>query len=332
MRNSVYQHLLEFITDKRRMRMSHIYQPVMLITLLRNQGKATVGQIAKEFLIKDQSQIEYYSQITKSMPGRVLGKNHGIVQKSGDVYLLNGFDTLMPAEIDELMNACQARLDEYMERRGQRIFEHRRKSAGYIPGTLRYEVLKRAKFRCELCGISAEEKALEVDHIVPRNKGGSDDISNLQSLCYSCNAMKRDRDDTDFRKVRESYQHREEGCLFCEIPTDRIIAENELAYTIYDGFPVTELHTLVIPRRHVASYFELGRPEINACNELLESARLDIMKSDHDVSGFNVGINQGETAGQTIFHCHIHLIPRRACDVKNPRGGVRGVIPDKQQY
>jgi ATP adenylyltransferase len=147
-----------------------------------------------------------------------------------------------------LANACQIRLDEYLEMRGQHIFAHRRKSAGYIHGTLRYEVLKKAKFRCELCGISAEEKALEVDHILPRNKGGSDDITNLQALCYSCNAMKRDRDDTDFREIRESYRHRESGYLFCEIPEDRIIAVNELAYAIRDGFPVTEMHTLVIPR------------------------------------------------------------------------------------
>jgi len=268
MSNSSYQRLLDFITDKCKMRMSHIYQPVMLMTLLRNQGRAPVEQIAKEFLIRDQSQIEYYSQITNAMPGRVLGKNHGIVEKFGDEYQLGGFDTLTPAQIDELINACQVRLDDYLEQRGQRIFAHRRKSAGYISGTLRYEVLKAAKFRCELCGISAEEKALEVDHIISRNKGGSDDLWNLQSLCYSCNAMKRDRDNTDFRGIRESYQDRESGCLFCEIPADRIITENELAYAIRDGFPVTDLHTLVIPKRHVASYFDLGRPEINACNQL----------------------------------------------------------------
>jgi ATP adenylyltransferase len=75
-----------------------------------------------------------------------------------------------------VLNACQKRLDEYLDRRVERIFTHRGKSAGYIPETIRYEVLKRAKFRCELCGISAQEKALEVDHIVPRNKGGSDEL------------------------------------------------------------------------------------------------------------------------------------------------------------
>jgi 5-methylcytosine-specific restriction endonuclease McrA len=84
----------------------------------------------------------------------------------------------------------------------------RRRSAGYISGTLRYEVLKAAKFRCELCGISAEERAVEVDHIRPRNKGGCDEISNLQAICHTCNAMKRDRDDTDFRAVKTAYCRR----------------------------------------------------------------------------------------------------------------------------
>ena len=95
---------------------------------------------------------------------------------------------------------------------------------------------------------------------------------------------------------------------------------------------MTEYHTLVIPKRHVASYFELTRPEVNACNQLLEKIKADIQEKDKDVSGFNIGINVGEDAGQTIFHCHIHLIPRRKGDMENPKGGVRGVIPEKQKY
>ena len=330
--NPTYHNLLTFITDKRKMRMSHIYQPVMLKTLLQNGGKASVEQIAKEFLIRDRSQIEYYSHVTKKMPGQVLGKNHGIVEKDRDAYRLIGFESLTPVQVEELLRACQERLNEYLEKRGQAIFDHRRKSTGYVSGTLRYDVLKKAKFRCELCGISAEMKALEVDHIVPRIKGGSDDLSNLQALCYSCNAMKRDRDDTDFRAVREAYHHRESGCVFCDIPKKRIVAENELAFTIRDEFPVTDLHSLVIPKRHIASYFDLGRPEINSCNALLESGKQDIQGVDETVAGFNVGINDGQYAGQTIFHCHIHLIPRRKGDVQNPRGGVRGVIPETQSY
>ena len=132
--------------------------------------------------------------------------------------------------------------------------------------------------------------------------------------------------------ARETKDAREASCLFCEIPDDRVIAENELAYAIRDGFPVTELHTLVIPKRHVASYFDLGRPEVNACNALLSELRKDVKKKDATVTGFNVGINDGESSGQTIFHCHIHLIPRRDGDIASPRGGVRGVIPERQSY
>ena len=194
------------------------------------------------------------------------------------------------------------------------------------------KILKRAQFRCELCGISAEEKALEVDHIRPRNHGGTDDADNLQALCYSCNAMKRDRDSTDFRPWRAQYEHREDGCLFCEIPPTRVIAENNLAYAIRDGFPVTAMHTLVIPKRHVPAYFGLTRPEINACHRLIDDMKTGIEKQDATVAGFNIGMNAGEAAGQTIFHCHIHLIPRRSGDMPSPRGGVRHVIPGKGSY
>ena len=99
---SVHNELLNFITDRRRMRMSHIYQPVMLMTLLRNDGSATVEQIAREFLVRDQSQVEYYSHITKVMPGRVLGKNHGLVEKVHDQYLLRGFDSLTACMVQKL--------------------------------------------------------------------------------------------------------------------------------------------------------------------------------------------------------------------------------------
>ena len=93
-------------------------------------------------------------------------------------------------------------------KRGNQIWSHRQKASGYISGTVQYEVLKRAKYRCELCGISAELKALDVDHILPRKHGGTDDSSNLQALCYTCNRSKRDRDDTDFRGIADSYKER----------------------------------------------------------------------------------------------------------------------------
>ena len=122
------------------------------------------------------------------------------------------------------------------------------------------------------------------------------------------------------------------SCLFCEVSNERIVAENDLAYAVRDGFPVTELHTLIIPKRHVEDYFSLTQEELLACDELMRLLKDEIMDADSSVDGFNIGMNSGESAGQTIFHCHIHLIPRRSGDVENPRGGVRHLIPGKGNY
>ena len=326
-----YEQLSEFINKK--MRMSHIYQPVMLMTLLAHGGRCHEREIAEALLAHDESEIEYYSQITNNMVGRVL-RSHEIVSrdKATKSYQLNDYDDLTSKQKDALIALCEKRLNAFIEARGRAIYDHRRLSVGYISGTLKYDVLKRARFRCELCGISADEKALEVDHIVPRNHGGSDDLSKFQALCYTCNAMKRDRDDTDFRKMRESYDDRDKGCLFCEINKERIIAENELAYAIADGFPVSPLHTLIIPKRHTPTYFELSQAEINACTYLVKDQKQSIETQDRSVNGFNIGINNGTSAGQTIFHCHLHLIPRRSGDVDDPRGGVRHTMPGKGYY
>jgi diadenosine tetraphosphate (Ap4A) HIT family hydrolase len=327
--SAIFRRLSDFIQNE--MRMSHVYQPVMLRTLLTHRGEASVREIAKALLSEDQSQIEYYEQITKRMVGKVLTTNRGITTKTRDAYSLNGFSELSKGEQDELVALCDGKIAEFLDRRSD-PWSHRRQTDGYVPGTLRYEVLKRARFRCELCGISAEEKALEVDHIIPRNHGGVDDAFNLQALCYSCNATKRDRDDTDFRGVAERYEDRVPGCIFCEMPLERIIGENRLSFAIGDGHPVTGLHTLVIPKRHVADFFDLFQPERNAVLSLIDVMRLEIQKADPTVTGFNVGANAGKDAGQTVFHCHVHLIPRRSGDMADPRGGVRGVIPDRQSY
>jgi 5-methylcytosine-specific restriction endonuclease McrA len=240
-----YQELKSFLAKG--MRMSHIYQPVMIAALIKNGGRASTVAIAKEILSHDESQLEYYQRITRDMVGRVL-QRRGVVTREDGGYGLVGYEKLSAPQAKELLALCREKLEEFKSRRGRRIFEHRRTSAGYVSGTLKYEVLKRARFRCELCGISAEEKALEVDHIIPRNKGGLDVLENLQALCYSCNAMKRDRDDTDFRGVRESYTHRELNCPFCDAPATRVIQENSLAYAIWDAYPTTSLHALITAR------------------------------------------------------------------------------------
>ena len=121
-------------------------------------------------------------------------------------------------------------------------------------------------------------------------------------------------------------------CVFCELTRERIIEQNELAVVIQDGFPVTPLHSLIIPKRHVIDFFELRDSEIQACILLLQKTKTFIGTEDPNVVGFNVGVNVGAVAGQTIMHCHIHLIPRRRGDTENPRGGVRSVIPGRMAY
>jgi ATP adenylyltransferase len=325
-----FEGLKEFLLTH--MRMSHVYQPVMIRKLLLSGGEASIRDLAVEILVRDDSQVEYYESIVKNMVGKVLTNRH-VVKRVGKAYRLELLEAPSPLQVAELVAICEAKVEEYEQRRGEKIWSHRAKSAGYISGTDRYEVLKRAQFHCELCGISADEKALEVDHILPRNNGGTDELHNYQALCYSCNAMKRDRDDTDFRAVKASFTEKPDDCLFCHLPPDReILLENSLAYAISDGFPVTEGHSLIIPKRHVATYFDLSRPELNACDDLLRQLKRRIQSTDESVSGFNIGMNAGASAGQTIFHCHIHLFPRRDGDVENPRGGVRHLIPGKGHY
>lgn len=239
---------------------------------------------------------------------------------------------MKPAQVEELVNLCLQKLDAFLEKRGEMAFYHRTMAAGYISGTLRYEVLKRAQFHCELCGIPADIRALEVDHIQPRNKGGTDDPVNLQALCYSCNSMKRDRDATDFRAIRDSYAHKEDDCPFCHLERRRVVEENEMAIAFRDFYPATPLHTIVIPKRHIVDYFAMSRFEVKACDLLLRSQKDVLQSEDRSIKAFNIGMNAGAVAGQTVFHSHIHLIPRRAGDVEQPRGGVRNVIPGKGAY
>ena len=321
--------LKEFIKNK--MRMSHIYQPVMIKTLLEEGGTADKNLIAKRILEYDFSQVEYYENITNVMVGKVL-RNHGIVEKHNSQYDLKEFEGLNSLEIEEIITLCDEKIEEYIDNRGKKIWEHRRRNRRPVPGSIRYQVLKRANGRCELCGISKDEKAIEVDHIVPKNHGGEDSINNYQALCYICNANKRDTDDTDFRNLNVKYDDRDNNCIFCKALNKKTIAENNLAIAFYDKYPVTKHHVLIIPKRHCIEYFDLSQPEINAMNQLIFELKEVLEKRDSTIDGFNIGINNGEVAGQTVNHCHIHLIPRRKGDMDDPKGGVRHCVEGKGYY
>ena len=121
-------------------------------------------------------------------------------------------------------------------------------------------------------------------------------------------------------------------CLFCNINESGSTHENNLAYASYDSYPVSEHHCLIIPKRHIKDFFELTNEELIACNDLIKKVKDEILNKDRTVRGFNIGTNAGKISGQSILHCHFHLIPRRKGDVENPQGGVRSVIPNKQYY
>ena len=121
-------------------------------------------------------------------------------------------------------------------------------------------------------------------------------------------------------------------CLFCNIKESGCAHENNLAYASYDSYPVSDFHCLIIPKRHIKDYFDLNKDEVIACNELINLMKKKIDNQDKTVEGYNIGTNSGKVAGQSINHCHIHLIPRRKGDVDNPQGGVRAVIASKQHY
>ena len=122
------------------------------------------------------------------------------------------------------------------------------------------------------------------------------------------------------------------NCPFCKVESEReIIASSPLSVAFFDGFPVSPGRALIIPKRHVSSFFDLSQEERQDLLNLADSVK-QIVEERYHPDGYNIGINVGEAAGQSIFHVHMHLIPRYQGDVPNPRGGVRGVIPSKQNY
>ena len=120
-------------------------------------------------------------------------------------------------------------------------------------------------------------------------------------------------------------------CPFCNPSADEIVVKNDLCYARWDRYPVSKGHILVIPFRHTADYFSLTVEEKQSLLTLIDECK-EVIEKNFRPAGYNIGFNVGEAAGQTVMHCHCHVIPRYAGDTENPRGGVRGVIPRKQDY
>ena len=178
---TTFEDLKAFILDRNRMRMTHVYKPVMLQAVLRRRGAATKEAIASEIMSRDELQIEHYRRnIVHQMPGSRLIRD-GVLKQDGDSYrLASPSDRLAEWQRLDLIAACERRLEEHRASYGDNFSS---RSTDAVVGSVRYEALKRAGGRCELCGVSHEVRPLHVDHVRPRAKGGSNDLRNLQVLC-----------------------------------------------------------------------------------------------------------------------------------------------------
>lgn len=206
------------------------------------------------------------------------------------------------------------------------------KNSGW--GLKRVKLLKEYPY-CTLCGARPSknnEVELDIDHIEPASKGGTDDESNLQVLCSQCNRAKGNHLVISAKESHDKHLNKEHECIFCNLPTARIQYQDEYIQVLRDAYPVSNGHTLIIPQRHVATALDLTDVEsvriLKKCREVCESLR----NEDSSIEGFNLGFNVGRVSGQTVFHCHFHVIPRRTGDVEDPTGGVRNVIPGKGRY
>ncbi len=322
-----FEELVEFLDQK--MSMSHIYQPLLIRALVDAGGTATLRQLAHAFLTQDESQLLFYEKRIKEMPLKVL-TSHGVVHREGNLVSL----TIKPLSFEQkakLRMLCEMKLQAFVQKRGLALWDYRLLELDPVPDDLRYQALKAAGGRCALCGATRNERPLDVDHIIPRSRGGKNLLENLQVLCSKCNRTKGNQDETDFRI--EAPANELPGCVFCDATIrTAAVAQNGSVFAIEDRYPVALGHHLVIPKRHVPDYFAMTSQERKDAEELLHVLRNKILADDTTVHGFNIGANCGEIAGQTVMHAHIHLIPRREGDTPNPRGGVRGVIPARMSY
>lgn len=306
------------------MKMSGLYQPVIIKHLILSGGLAKLEEIAKELTTLDEEAVEDYIQKLKIHPKAVL-KKHGIAEIQEDAYelLMDLGDSK-----ENLLKICDEKIALFMEQRG---IEPGRPSGW---GAKRVKLLKEHPY-CTLCGARPgknSEVELDIDHIEPVSKGGSDEESNLQVLCAQCNRAKGNHLIISSVEVHANHLSRSAQCIFCNLPKERIKYQDNYILVIEDGFPVTQGHTLIIPVRHTATSNDLNDMEalliIKKSKELCES----LIGDDKSIKGFNMGFNVGKAAGQTIDHCHFHIIPRRVGDVDDPTGGIRNVIPGKGKY
>ena len=280
------------------MRMTRIYQPIMLKTILESdKNEATVEEIARRFLNEDSPQLEYYKKITKRWPHDTLVKKRKILEYDHGTYRLKT-SGLTAKQKERLKELCDLRHNEFLDKdpRIKRFKELDKRSKS---GSLRYDVLAKSKGVCVACGAYSTVTPLHVDHIIPYSLGGKTELENLQALCEKCNTQKRDRDDTDFLWWHKKLEFRKNGCGQC---SPRLEGENELAFWSYFEKSTTKSHAVVAPTRHVG-YNEMIPAEKTMCLDLIDEVKSEVCDDDSEVSGFDIKFNT------SVDHCRIHVVP-----------------------
>lgn len=296
-----FETLKQFVTEK--MKMTEVYQPLVIRTLIENGGSASTRQLALAALPYDTSQIEYYEQIMKRWP-KITLKKHDVISYQRGKFALNADVSLLSEyQKTELTSLCTQKIQEFLDAKVTQ--QQKTKIPSHISGLVRYEVLKRAKGRCVLCGVTKEERALDVDHIVPRSLGGKTEFSNLQALCYVCNRSKRNLDDTDFRN--SITPNKNPDCRLCG-SVQSVAAQNIRAFALTEKENSPKENVIVVPKRHVGSFFDLNQPEVNDCYALLRQQR-NYLSNEHTHLKFEISVNEIQNDSHKNFHTYIRLIP-----------------------
>jgi diadenosine tetraphosphate (Ap4A) HIT family hydrolase len=230
------------------------------------------------------------------------------------------------ADREEILKICDSKLDDYYAKHPTDLDTNN----GW--GRKRILMLEKQPF-CSLCGAKPSlDVELDIDHILPDSKGGSDEIENLQVLCHSCNRAKGNYLLKSSKDIHHLALNENETCIFCKLPKERVMFENEYIKVVRDIYPVSNGHTLFIPKRHIQNAFELTDQEMLWIFKIAKLESGNLIKNDKSIEGFNTGFNIGKAAGQSVMHVHFHLIPRRTDDTPEAFGGIRNVIAGKGKY
>ena len=320
-----YEELIDFITNH--MPLGHLDEPRLIDALLDKGGIATVGQIAQAYLDQDDGQRRHCENRIRQMPMPALNRIQ-VVTREGEWVKLNA-PRLTSHQTSQLRMLCEQSMREFTQDFGHNLWDYQMGAPDPVPNSVRYRVLTLAGRRCALCGMSAEQTDLLVNHIIPRSRGGSNELKNLQALCATCHQGKKIKDGQEVSDISLAY---DPECKFCWQRPRWPVETHGSVWAHRDGHPVSEGHHLVIPVRHTAELFTMSVRERRDADTLIRLLRSKLLREDDSIEGFNVGMNCGAEAGQSIFHAHWHLIPRRKNDSKAKKGGIRGVIPERMEY